>query len=188
LPVAAEIVKFNFSGLLNHNVRTLLAFSRRGTFSLVISPILRMAASSSAVCGSPSASLESGFNTRERLPAPFLQTVALVGAHFTGEIIYRSAVHEVHGNLHSLVLASRRLTSGAAPVEINSPSAAPELTAFFSIVCLLGREFYIISVSKKTRAAIKHYGRSSYVQGIKHIVPCDISMNQDVAPNTYCSM
>jgi hypothetical protein len=80
LPVAAEIVAFDFSGLLNPNVG--------------------------------------------------LSSLSPVGAHFTGVIIYRSAVHEVHGNLHSLVLASRRLTSGAAPVEINSPSAVCKTVIF----------------------------------------------------------
>jgi hypothetical protein len=73
LPVAAEIVKFNFSGLLNPNVG--------------------------------------------------LSSLSPVGAHFTGEIIYRSAVHEVHGNLLSSLLVSRRLISGVVPVEMNTPSA-----------------------------------------------------------------
>ena len=53
-----------------------------------------------------------------------------------------------------LRLALQRLTSGAAPVELRSPSAAPGLTTFFSIGCLLEQEIYIISVSKKTGAAI----------------------------------
>jgi hypothetical protein len=104
LPVAAEIVKFNLSGLLN--------------------------------------------------PTVGLCSLSPVGAHFTGEIIYRSAVHEVHGNQLSSLLASPRLTSGAAPVEMNTPSAASGLTVFFSIVCLPGREIHIISVSKKTGAVI----------------------------------
>jgi hypothetical protein len=115
LPVAAEIVKFTFSGLLNPHVG--------------------------------------------------LSSLSPVGAHFTGEIIYRSAVHEVHGNLLSSLLASRRLTSGAAPVEINSSSAASGLIVFFSIVCLLGREIHIISVSKKTRAAISTMAEARMFKG-----------------------
>jgi len=73
---------------------------------------------------------------------------------FSGKGIHRFATHEAQHNF-LLAVALQRLTSGAAPVELRSPSGAPGIAvSSFFIGCLLEQEIYIISVSKKTGAAI----------------------------------